>query len=193
MSIPNQEMEKLVKAAVQKELEEIQKSQTISTKDKKKSKIPDPRSSKDCWRCMGQHLPKASGNRWGRWEECERCAYRLSYTPTKGSPAESIHMPLPSNVTAALAHLRTEGFQAQDCTNRVVKNAIKYVVSQESLKSAKSSTNTLKDKTKGYQTKLEKRASSAAEEIPIHSDDDKDSFQVIQNEKKNKGPTMSTP
>ena len=124
----SEQIEELVKAAVQKELKKIQAVDTSTGKTKKKTSpeldttrtmgehVQDPRSSTDCWPCVGKHIPKAGGNKWGQWLECDRCALRLKYTPTKGSPAEFTHIALPANVTRALNHLRSEGFTMRIAT-----------------------------------------------------------------------------
>ena len=50
----------------------------------------DPRSKNTQWPCFGQH---DMTNRYGRWNECSQCAYRLSYTPAK-VPRRSSRRPI---------------------------------------------------------------------------------------------------
>jgi len=197
----SEQIEELVKAAVQKELKKIQAVDTSTGKTKKKTSpeldttrtmgehVQDPRSSTDCWPCMGKHIPKAGGNKWGQWLECDRCALRLKYTPTKGSPAEFTHIALPANVTRALNHLRSEGFTKEDCNNRLVKQTIKFITSQEAINSAKSSVNKAKAlaKSKGYP-----KNAVEVSEIPIHSDEEDPMFEVISSEKKKSKAQEST-
>ena len=80
------------------------------------------------------------------------------------------------------------GLHHEDCNNRLVKQTIKFITSQEAINSAKSSVNKAKlAKSKGYP-----KNAVEVSEIPIHSDEEDPMFEVISSEKKKSKAQEST-
>ena len=86
--------------------------------DESRQTGPDPRDPR--WKgppCMGKHVAQAPGrgsrsgsNQFAKWEVCEKCQIRLSYTPVYG--AHGIYRqagPLPADVTTVTSRIIEEG------------------------------------------------------------------------------------
>ena len=71
----------------------------------------DPRMSKECWPCKGQHEGAWGNNRFGKWLECQKCGVRLNYVPAKDAPAQTTQVNLVQNVQEALHRLRMDGHE----------------------------------------------------------------------------------
>lgn len=177
------EVRKAVQEALSEELPKIvPKSKAKTTKNKTEYDETrrvgpdprDPRASKSQWPCFGTHAPTSNGNRFGRWEECHRCAHRLSYIPAVNAPAQSTHVDLPQNVVEALARLRSDGWTPEDVTTAQVK-AMTVIVAKEYqlLKTKKKPACGYKEN--DLKKKLEK-ANRDAEEV---ESSDKESYEVV--------------
>ena len=60
--------------------------------------------------CGEEHSSRHTrGNRYGLWEECDRCGLRLRYVPAVGAPGCNRKQYLPKDVTTALKRLWPEG------------------------------------------------------------------------------------
>ncbi|CAE7823229.1 CACNA1B, partial [Symbiodinium necroappetens] len=93
----------------------------------------DPRRGPDQWPCYGRHIASRGANRYGRWEECGKCGYRMGYTPAVNAPAESTRTNLPMNVTEALERLRQSGIPADEVEIKQIKNMIDIVAKEKRL------------------------------------------------------------
>lgn len=143
------ELKQLIREALQEEQAcSSGQSSAVNPKTKAKSKgyktvfdetrtcgpdLRDPRMSSETWPCYNQHAPQVGNNRFGRWSECSACGVRMSYTPAKDAPGQTTHADLPQNVTEALHRLRSEEYQSQELTSRIVKAMITIVAKEKIL------------------------------------------------------------
>lgn len=146
------EMKKMMKEVMQEQLTEMQQTAASSeqpavAKKKAASKaapktvfdetramgpdLRDPRMSKECWPCKGQHEGAWGNNRFGKWLECQKCGVRLSYVPAKDAPAQTTQVNLVQNVQEALHRLRMDGHEENDLTARKVKAMITIVAKEK--------------------------------------------------------------
>ena len=102
----------------------------------------DPRSKESQWPCMGQHTVGTFNNKWGKWQECQKCGLRTSYTPAEGAPSTACQQPHPPNVSLALERLRQMELNPETLDSHTVKSMIKMVAAEYVVNKAKSASST---------------------------------------------------
>lgn len=120
----------------------------------------DPRNNKKQWPCFGIHHPWESGNRYGRWTECEKCGFRLAYIPRVTAPAQSTATNNEANVREALKRLESAGWTNKDVTSQQVKAMITIVAKEKQ-------TLVPKKKNKGYAENITKEMNPEAYNIAV--------------------------
>lgn len=93
----------------------------------------DPRAQDSQWPCFNKHVVKRSGNRYGHWDECQRCGVRTMYEPEVTSGALTIKCDLLMNVTEAISRLRSAGWTSEDVTAKRVKSMIEIVARERAV------------------------------------------------------------
>ena len=133
--------------------------------------LRDPRTKETQWPCHGQHNPKPGGNRFAKWETCQRCGLRTSYTPSTTAPAQTMHCDHQQNVVEALHRLRNNGWSENDLTETQVRAMITIVAKEYQL---------IKPKAKAFgpPSREKSKAQAAAQAIASDGED----FQVVATE-----------
>lgn len=147
----------------------------------------DPRMKETTWPCFNQHTPMTSKNRYAQWKDCRYCGVRLEYTPTVGSPANTLKMDHGPTVVAALERVRSMGLQKEDLEPNTIKHSIKLVAAEQVVSKPKMKAKSQAPRVKGYPVK--KPSEKPIEELEVPSDD---SFEMTETKVKTEQTSNQT-